>query len=403
MRVSLVTVGSRGDVEPFVALALALRGLGAEATVAAPADTRGLVEGFGVPYAPLSAEFLTMAQTDEGRRAVAGDPRAGVRLLGEVRRGTARLLREVQAAAEGADRLVFHPKALAGRHLAEAWGVPAWVATAVPLLVPTRAFPAPATVGRDLGPLNRATYALASAAEGMFAREVGAWRAELGLPPKARRGVRSAGERTLPVLHAHSRHLVPTPPDWDDGCLVTGAWRVPTDRLPTLAPEVAAFLAAGPPPVVVGFGSMGVEDPDALARLAAAAVRAVGRRGVLVGLPTVPGDDVLSVASAPFGRLFPRSAATVHHGGAGTTAASLLAGVPTVVVPHGMDQPFWADRVVAAGVGARTSLKGLTAGRLAGALASALEPSVSGRARHLGALMGTEGGAERAASVVLAG
>lgn len=401
MRISLLTAGTRGDVEPMVALALVLAERGAEVSLAAPTDLRAFVEGFGVRYAPLRADFLTRAQTPEGIAALKGDPRAGLRLLREVRPAMRQVLDDARAAAEGADRIVFHPKALAGRHLAEAWGIPGWVFAAVPLVCPTRAFPAPATVPFDLGPLNRATYALASAAEGMFAREVTDWRSGLGLASKARRGVRMAGERRLPVLHAHSRHLVPRPDDWDADAHVTGFWTIPGEHLPPLAPELEDFLAAGEPPVVVGFGSMGVARADAVARLATEAVRRVGRRGVLVGLPEVPGEDVISVPGAPFGRLFPRCAATVHHGGAGTTGASLLAGRPTVVAPHGIDQPFWARRVEEAGAGVRVGLRGLSAERLAAALERVLRAEVVARAAGLGEAMRAERGAEAAAELIL--
>lgn len=401
MRISLISVGTRGDVEPMVTLALVLAERGADVTLAAPTDLRGLVEGFGVRYAPLRADFLTRAQTPEGMAALKGDPRAGLRLLREVRPAMRQVLEDARAAAEGAEAIVFHPKALAGRHLAEAGGIPGFVFAAVPLVCPTRAFPAPATVPFDLGPLNRATYALASAAEGMFAREVADWRRGLGLTTKARRGVRMAGERRLPVLHAHSRHLVPRPDDWDVDAHVTGFWTIPSEHLPPLAPELEEFLAAGEPPIAVTFGSMGVARADAVAQLAADAARAVGRRAVLVGLPEVAGDDVVSVAGAPFGRLFARCAATVHHGGAGTTGASLLAGRAAVIVPNGIDQPFWARRVEEADAGVRLRLRGLAADRLAAALERVLDPNVVARAVRLGEAMRSERGAEAAAELVL--
>lgn len=404
MKVALLTVGTRGDVQPFVALALELARRGHEVTLAAPTDARDLVEGFGLSYAPLRADALDLARSDEGRAAIAGNPLAIAKLLRDVvLPGMRALLDDGRAAARGADALVFHPKALSGRHLAEALGVPAWVVATAPLLVPTRAFPAPATVTRDLGPLNRATYALAGLAEAPLARVLGAWRRDLGLPARPVRNLRAAGTRVLPVLHAHSRHLRPAPPDWDAGAAVTGFWTVPADRLPALDPALDAFLEDGDPPVVLGFGSMGVRDPGETARTAAAALRALGRRGVLLGLPHPGGDDLFAAPGAPHAHLFPRAAATVHHGGAGTTAASLLAGVPTVLAPHGLDQPFWAARVEEVGAGASFPFRRLDAGRLRAALERALASDVRARASAIGALMRAEGGVEDAADRIEGG
>lgn len=402
MHLCLLTVGSRGDVQPFAALALELSRRGHTVTLAAPTDLRGLVERFGVSFAPLRADYLELASSPQGQAAVRGDPRAALRLMREVvRPGARQLLQDAHAAAAGADALVFHPKALAGRHLAEWLGVPAWVFAPAPLLVPTRTFAAAGTATASLGPLNRLTYALAPLAEAPLRAEIRAWRESLGLSSDFSSNPRRAGTRTLPVLHAYSRLLSPAPADWDAGAHVTGFWTLSPEAEPPLSPEVTAFLDAGPPPVSVGFGSMGVRDGGHLARQVAGALRRVGRRGVLLGLPPVDGDDMLSVPGAPHGRLFPRVAATVHHGGAGTTAAGLRAGVPALPVPHGLDQPFWAARVREAGVGVGLPLKRLNTDTLGTALKTVLEPEVQRCASVLETLLRAENGAARAADLIL--
>lgn len=154
---------------------------------------------------------------------------------------------------------------------------------------------------------------------------------------------------------------------------------------------------------MVGFGSMGVPDEHHAARMVAGAIRATGHRGILVGLPSVPGDDMLSVSSAPHGRLLPRCAVTVHHGGSGTVAATLLAGIPTVVVPQGLDQPFWARRVAEAGVGVHLPRRRISANRLAEAIRQAAGAQVVGRVAVMAASMRAEGGAGRAAELVMDG
>src|SRR5205823_6139108 len=129
-----------------------------------------------------------------------------------------------------------------------------------------------------------------------------------------------------------------------------------------------AFLAAGPPPVIVGFGSMVPADPAALAIVVTAALRRAGLRAVVQGLPVAAAPDLHVVGETPHGALFPRLAGVVHHGGAGTTAAALRAGVPSLLCPFFGDQSYWAGRVAALGVGPapvpskRLTVDALTAG-----------------------------------------
>ncbi len=402
MKVGLLTAGTRGDVEPFIALALALRAKGAPVLIAAPPELRELVESFGVPFRPIRADYLSAISTIKGRAATRGNPVAGWQLYRElVLPGVAAMLRDAADALSGVDALVFHPKALAGRHLVEAWKVPGWVVATAPLLVQTDDFPAPSTVHRNLGPLNRLTYALPGLAETAVRAEIRSWRLDLGLPQIPARGVRMAGTRRLPVLHAHSRFLVPTPRDWDADCHVTGFWTVPPASRASLGLPLVDFLDSGPEPIVVGFGAMTGPDAAATAQVAVTAARALRRRVVLVGLPEVTGSDVISVGNVPFRRLFPRAVATIHHGGAGTTAASLIAGKPTVLVPHGLDQPFWAERVRQAGVGASVPERSLTALRLVEALRVALRKDVAQRAERMAEAMRTEKGAVAAAELIL--
>ncbi|HYO85862.1 MAG TPA: glycosyltransferase [Dermatophilaceae bacterium] len=401
MRIGLLTAGTRGDVQPFIALALALRARGHQVVLAAPAGMRDLVNDVGLPYTPIRADGVGVAYTESGRRA-RGHPVETWRLFRHVvQPGIAAMLVDAAEALAGCEVLAFHPKAIAGRHLAEAWQVPGWVVTIAPQIVPTAAFPAPGTIRADLGRLNRATYAVPAVLGFALRAQIGAWRSQLGLPPTWSPGVRMAGPRRLPVLHAHSRFLVPTPEDWDKDCHVTGFWTVAEAGRGSLGLPLVDFLDSGPAPLVVGFGAMTPPDAHATARLIVEAARRVRRRVVLVGLPEVDGADVISVANVSFRRLFPRAAATVHHGGAGTTAASLLAGIPMVLVPHALDQPFWAGRVQAAGVGASVPERALSASRLETALRLALRADVVGRAEQMGEWMRTERGAEQAASLIL--
>jgi sterol 3beta-glucosyltransferase len=439
MRLTILTAGSRGDVAPFVTLARAAQRAGHRVRLGAPADAEGLVRGQGVPYVSLGPDYQALAASPDGRAALAGHPRAVLRLLAAVRAGFRTTLDAAWEAARDAEALVAHPKVLAAPDLAEALGIPAFLALPVPLLVPTRAFPAPLGPLPDLGPLNPLTYAASRVGALPFRGVVTAWRRErLALPargvwadPYAPASGPSAG-RPLPVLYALSRHLVPPAPDaaarWPSGMDVTGYWfdeewaaaeAVPEERAaggPDGGPDgvpgaLAAFVAAGPPPVYIGFGSMAARHPERVTAAVLAAVRAAGVRAVmatgwggLAGAAASAGTDaggdgsVHVVDAVPHAWLLPRCAAVVHHGGAGTTHAGLRAGRPTVVCPVAADQFFWGGRVQALGAGPapipqRALARDDGAARLAAALrAACASPSLRARAAALGTALRAEDG-----------
>jgi UDP:flavonoid glycosyltransferase YjiC (YdhE family) len=304
--------------------------------------------------------------------------------------------------------LIYHPKALGGHSIAEKLGVPGILALPLPLYSPTRAFPSPIIPAANLGgALNRASHRLViglatASMRGMLNR----WRKDaLGLGP--------AGDeltlhgRPLLRLYGYSPAVVPTPGDWDAHSVATGYWFL--DRLPGWRPPEALerFLAAGPPPVYVGFGSMPAQNAAATTRVVLEALQRAGQRGVLAtgwgGLAAAevpPGIHILD--AAPHDWLFPRMAAVVHHGGAGTTAAALRAGRPVVICPFFGDQPFWGRRVAALGAGPPAiPQKRLTAERLAEAIGTATsDEAMRGRAAALGEQIRAEDGVARAVELV---
>ncbi|WP_373355880.1 glycosyltransferase [Pseudoroseicyclus sp. CXY001] len=404
-RLLLLTYGSRGDVEPFVALGLALRAAGHAVTLATAPRFEGWAREAGLAFAPIDGASLDLIDSPagqamiEGTGGLLGRVAAGARLSRGAGELNARMMADAAAAA-GAVRpeaLVFHPKAMAGGHLAEALRVPAFLVTLQPLLEPTAAFSASLGDMR-LGALNRASYRLVSLSYAGFRGRVNAFRAGLGLPPirRAAEVMRPPGAGEMPLLHAISPKVLPRPADWPARAKMTGFWRLPPAPFEP-PPELAAFLAAGPPPVFVGFGSMPSRDPEGLGRLIAEALALAGRRGVVArgwaGLEVAASENLLALPPMPYAWLFPRMAAVVHHGGAGTTAEAFHAGVPQAVVPFFADQPFWAARTVALGVGAPPlPRRRLTAARLADAIRATDDPDKRDRAQALAEALSAEDG-----------
>ena len=397
VRIAVVCNDTRGGIQPYVALALGLRAAGHEVRAVAPTDLAGLFTAAGLPATPLTGSVEEVVRASGG--AAEQGSLASMRLAArELPRFLLTWTRETLAACEGVDVLTGGIGGMVmGLSVADRLRVPFVEAQLQPIGAATDAYPGVLFPGlpRWLGGwARRASHALSDQA---------LWMAFAGPMRKARKALgleaRSTALDGLPALYGFSRHVVPLPERAVRPCIATGYWVLAAPREFRPPPGLEEFLARPGPVVSVGFGSMASEDPRALTQLVLEAVRAAGVRAVLVagwgGLTAgAQGDDAFAVDSVPYDWLFPRMAAVVHHGGAGTTGAGLTAGVPSVVVPFMMDQPWWGARVAALGAGpAPIPRKQLSAGRLAAALRQALaDGSLRAQAAELGSKLRAEDG-----------
>lgn len=415
MKIFLSTMGTRGDIQPFIALGQGLQAAGHQVALCTAEGYRPFVEEHGVPYAFMDNEFLAIIQSQTGQAAI--ESKRGVleiyRQIGPIiRRSLEDEWRAVQAFQP--DVMVYHPKMLGSYHIAEKLGIPSWFSLALPFQTPTRAFPNPMFTGVKLGGwFNHFSYRLMDLAGLMYAGVTNDFRVKtLGLPAKgrfARTTIKTNGE-PVPALYAYSPHLVPRPDDFPPEVHVTGFWFLDQTTAWQPSPQLLAFLAAGPPPVYVGFGSMSGNAGAERGRIVVAALEKAGQRGILAsgwgGLQAgdLP-ENIFLIDAAPHDWLFPRVAAVVHHGGSGTTAAGLRAGKPTVICPFIADQPFWGKVVYDRGVGPQPlPQKKLTADQLAAAIRIAVTDSaMQQRAAALGAQIQAEDGVACAVKLVTAG
>jgi sterol 3beta-glucosyltransferase len=398
MRFSIHTLGTRGDMQPYLALARGLRTRGHEVLIVAPKQFEQMARDEGVGFAALPAEFLDILNSPEAKEAI-GNAKpgfgAGFKLLKQYR-GLMRLVLDIEwqsARGFSPDAMLYHPKALGAPHVATRLGVPSFLASPLPGFTPTSAFPTPVLPFADLGPLNRISHALMiHGGSVLFARGIGEWRAtELGLP---RRGRTTAKAGTL---YGYSPHVLPRPGDWGETVAVTGYWFLDSPEW-TPDAELQAFLGDGEKPVYVGFGSMPGAAPEELTRAVVDGLRQAGKRGVIAtaggamqALDNMP--DMHFIAGAPHDRLFPLMQGTLHHGGAGTTGAALRAGIPTAICPFLGDQPFWARRVAALGVGpASLDLRSMEATDIAETVRAMDDPLMRERAARLGEAIRAEDG-----------
>jgi vancomycin aglycone glucosyltransferase len=390
VRVVLTTVGSRGDVEPVVGLAVRLRELGAEVRVCAPPDDDfvDLLARVGVPLVPLGPTV---------RSVVAGEkpPTAedAFRLAAEL---VAARFDTLTAAAEGCDALLATGLMPAGaRDVAEKLGIRYFYACFQIFGLPSRYFPPGARPGtpspRDETDIRVLWEQDAQRVNALYGEALNSHRAAIGLPPVD--NVRDYVFTDRPWLAADPT-LCPAQGMTDLDVVQTGPWILPDDR--PLPDGLKAFLDAGEPPVYVGFGSIAAYVPKDIARVAIEAVRARHHRVVLArgwaGLERIDdADDCFVVGEVNQQALFRRVAAVVHHGGAGTTTTAALAGAPQVVVPQIADQPYWADRVADLGIGAAHDGPTPTTESLSAALSTALTPETRARATAVAGTIRTDG------------
>lgn len=409
MKVTILTLGSRGDVQPYVALGLGLQRAGHAVRLVTDSGFASFVQDYGLDFVPLEAGFIQLAQSPEGKAAMAGSIKVRLTLMQKVMPMLGQLMKDAWAASQGSDALVFHSKVLAGVHIAEKLNIPGFLAMAMPFASPTRQFANPVLGGGNYGGvLNKLSYSVFAQMSTLpFRKLINTFRREtLGLPPFQDDMVLH-GE-PLPKLYAYSQHVSPRPNDWGPDAHITGYWFLPAQGGWQPSRELLAFLSAGAPPVYIGFGSMSTQDAEAKTASALEAVRQSGQRAVLAtgwgGLTAANAPaHVFVLDAAPHDWLFPHCAAVVHHGGSGTTAAGLRAGKPTVVVPFFGDQPFWGQQVAALGVGPKPiPQKKLSAQNLAEAIGQAVtDGEMRRKAEALGAKICSEDGVGKAVNIIV--
>ena len=417
LKIVISTFGVRGDVQPYLALAVGLQAAGHRVTLATSSTFTAWIESYGVSAQPAQFDVHAFTQSPENQASLrSGNPVRILRMMRALQAQLAVARDEVWAAMQAAECVIQSPTGAGALEAAEQRGLPAVLASPVPF-APTRAWSsffmgAPRLPeGAGLNPLtHRLMHAVLWA--GLGRPMSTPLRQRLGLRPWRSFGHWLAGARRqgVPMLYGYSAHVLPQPSDWDEQQHVTGYWFLPPPPAwsPDPAGELSRFIAAGRPPVYFGFGSMTQGDAAAHTRLALRALELSGQRGVLatgwgaLARQSAPAH-VHFVDDVPHAWLFPHMAAIVHHGGAGTTGAGLRAGVPSLVAPFLADQAAWAARVAALGVGpALPGIRRLTAERLAAAIDTAVnDTAMRARAAALGQQLRAEDGVGAAVRRIL--
>ncbi len=411
--VLLVTVGSRGDVQPFVALAKTLKARGHDVTLSTGTGFEDLVEKSGVSSAPLSIDIQAMIDMPEVQNAM-HSLRGKWRAYQASKFMTRQLNEEIWQIMTDLkpDIAIYSPKGFMVHHAARAIGTTAVPAFLQPAFAATKAFPSPLLNLPFNGPLfNRISWALLMPllrfGHRLAIKEFRKANPTIQLSDKVniQNGYSPTG-KVVPRLFAHSQHLVPKPDDWAKEDHVTGAWFAELGENWKAPDDLNDFLDSGPPPVYIGFGSMPSSDEAALATLITEALEKTGTRALIArgwgALDHMKRSERVHVLdSAPHDWLFPKCAGVVHHGGAGTTHEGLRWGRPTFVCPVFGDQPFWANVVHSLGAGPEpVSHKKLTVENFSRALEALRSPDYANAAGKLGEAIRREEGTMIAAKLI---
>ena len=381
MKFLLSTIGSRGDVQPLVGLATALRALGHDVRLCVPPDFRDWIEALGFPVVPIGPVLRATAKPTAMRSPLTPEQRRQA-IEGTV----ATQFETITAAADGCDMIIGATALqIAAPSIAERLGIPYVFAAYCPAVLPSPRHPPP--VLAMLG--DRPAQAAPDYAQ-LWIEDARRWnagwrdalnarRAAVGLDPVD--DVRSHVLTDRPWLAA-DKTLGPWPEPNENRVFQSGAWILPDDR--PLPDDVEAFLAAGEPPIYFGFGS--IRAPGNISQVMIESARAMGRRAIVsrgwadLGLLD-DASDTVSIGDVNHHALFPRVAAVVHHGGAGTTTAAALAGVPQVVIAQHYDQHYWSERVERLDIGVAHVPSMPSTETLTGALERALREAIIAQAR----------------------
>jgi UDP:flavonoid glycosyltransferase YjiC (YdhE family) len=431
LNICIMIVGSRGDVQPFIAFGQALIAYGHRVRLATHECFRAFVQTNGLEFVPLAGDprDLMAYMVKTGGRLI---PASWAEITEDIPANRALVQTIIEstwtavtaASSDGSayvvDAIIANPPCFGAPHVAEALQVPIHMFFTMPWS-PTRAFPHPLARIPEPEPGSKQNilsyYVLDWVIWSGVADLINTFRSNTLRLDKIHSGQNGAdllNTHKIPFAYMWSRALIPKPRDWGPHIDVLGFCFLPGSGAGDWTPpeEIRTFLAAGPPPIFLGFGSCVVPDPAALTNLVLTAAReakvrllvqsgwgnlADHQHSARSGSEKVSADDVLFIGRAPHEWLFAHCAAVCHHGGAGTCATGLKFGLPTIVVPFFGDQTFWGSMVCAVGAGpAPIPFPQLTAQKLATAFRFSLRPDVKSRAEELGRALVAENGIQNA-------
>lgn len=355
MKICFLTLGTRGDVQPYLALAKKIMSLGHKAVICTSDSIQNLIENEGVEFKRASLDLMELSTTKEGK-AVLEAPIKNIRLALKMSKevinpGYRKTFDDFYKAAQDCDVIVYHPKAFVAADIAMKLNIPFVSMPPVPITYPITEFPCIAlSPNKNYGSLiNKLSYRINSKAETGYIKEINDFRIRTLKLPKRRAGEFTyfVNDKEIPIVYPISKYLFEDVTSWNNHVELTGFFFLDTKE--KLTNELEEFLSKGTKPITISFSSMPLKNPIEFINNLMLALKETSNRAIILvgnsGINMTSSEDVLVLNQAPHTLLFPRSKAVIHHGGMGTTAAALLSGIPQLIIPFSVDQPFWAERV----------------------------------------------------------
>ncbi len=413
MVITILTGGSRGDTEPYIALGSALKKAGYKVRIATFEKYEKSAKEYGLDFYPIKGDVSAVASSDDLQSAMKADnPIKVLFSFNKMRSYVYDLQEQYFEACQGSEVIIYHPGMPIGYFAAKKLGIPSIFAPPFPM-TPTSDFPslifykAP-RLGKRFNlfshrMLERIMWFASKAPLKQF------WKKKFGKKPKNFTSpFKEQNSKDNPTIISCSQHVFPKPADWSDHVHITGYWFLEEKSDWKPPEELLSFLEKGNPPIYIGFGSIKDKSKaEETTRMVLDALQETGYRGIIAlgekGMVELDdlADNVFVLERAPHSWLFPKMAAVIHHGGAGTTAAGLHAGVPSIIIPYTNDQFAWGLRIEELAVGSKPiPRKKLSSKKLAQAINFALTEEIKQNAKELGKKISSENGAQIAAEIV---
>lgn len=360
MKVVFLTLGTRGDVQPYLALGKGLCRKGHSVVICTGLSFKDFIESNGVGFVAASADLMAILKTPEGQAIFNGGGNP-LKTLSFVRNTIMPLYRQCMddflRASEGADMIIYHPKALGAVDIAEYLNIPCVCMSPVPIIYPIEEFPNLAIASdKSFGKmLNRLSYKVSLWGMSNFLGLVNSFRTErLNMPKrKLKENYLDVGGKPIPIIYPIDDLLFPEVTSWNGRVIRSGFFYLESETS-DLPEHIQKFIDAGQPPVILSFSSMPLKNPSRFAELFSKAIKATGNRAIVLtgtsGLTFESDPSILCVDQLPHRLIFDKAMAIIHHGGVGTLSEALLSGKPEWIIPFNVDQPFWANRLYKMGL-----------------------------------------------------
>lgn len=407
--ITIICAGSRGDFQPYIALAQQLKKLGKDVIISGSSEVESLVRSYGIDYYPVEVDFKKLGVDPKMIKEAqsADNPIKMFLTFNKMKKYGIKIAEETYASLKGSDLIVYHPGCTMGYFAAQEMGIPSVLATPFPMHK-TDEFLSVVAYGKfKPTKLNKKiSYKMVQSMLWLASSNSvkGYWKNHFGRLPKNFRNPYEKINEKHPAVVSCSNFVFSRPKDWNENIHQSGYWFVEENTEYIPSKKLSDFLNKGDKPIYIGFGSVFNDDEKGeLVKLIIDAMKICGKRGIISGmgkLNNLP-ENIIAIDNIPHTWLFNNVAAICHHGGAGTTAAGFRAGVPSVIIPFSNDQFAWAHRAYDLEVAAKPIYrKHLTAEKLAEGINYALSKDIIKNAKLLAKNISTERGAEDCAKVI---